>query len=279
MQYTFLCIDELDKIRFELSEMLKEYDINFSNARNTLEAAQLVNDNKDKINLIIWAINSPNLKKFVSMTQMKNEEAFASIPFIVVSSISDNKYVVKSIQAGALEYLVKPFEKEQVVKKIRQILGIKDDKKNRFRRTEDIITISFSEMLNKEIKTAGRAGHQLSLMIVWTNFDDKDAVDIKKSMNTVSSIIKTKLRETDTIFRYNENNLIVFLPLANNEGVKSVGSKIEELNKTNATINESGISLFTESITFPDEGKVPEILLQKLESKISKKINSRRNDA
>ena len=279
MQYNVLCIDELDKTRLELSEMLKKYNINFLNALNTLEATQMINDNKDKINLIIWTINSPNLKKFVSMTQMQKDEACANIPFIVVSSISDNKYVVKAIQAGALEYLVKPFENEQVIKKIKQVLGIKDDGKNTFKRTEDIITISFSEMLNKEIKTAGRAGHQLSLMIVWTDFNNTDTVDLNKSMSMASSIIKTKLRETDTIFRYNENNLIVFLPLADNDGVKSVSSKIEDLNKTNATINESGISFFTESITFPDEGKVPEILLQKLEGKISKKVNSLINDA
>jgi DNA-binding response OmpR family regulator len=54
-------------------------------------------------------------------TQMRMSEKFKNMPILMISSMAEATFILKCIQAGIDDYIVKPWESEDLVKKIYQI--------------------------------------------------------------------------------------------------------------------------------------------------------------
>lgn len=270
MKFNILCVDEYRITGLELSGLLKDYSINFINARDEIEAVNILRERKAELNAVIWTINTDNLKDFEVISQLKGKECYRHIPIVIVSRLTDKKYIIKAVESGAVEYIAKPYDEEIVMKKMCRILEVPCDKTLSSNVDDDIVTFNFSEMFNKEIKAASRGGHPLSVMLVSIMPEgsiEPDGEYIGDIVTLANRVIRTKLRETDTLFHYGINNLIILLPFASKEGSKSVAKRIHDLFNTHTLIKQKsrGLKLMTASVTFPDDGKVKDMLLEKLE--------------
>ncbi|HHW49124.1 MAG TPA: response regulator [Clostridiaceae bacterium] len=281
MQCTILTVDELEIVRSELVEILKDQNVEIINAVNEAEALKIIGKDGHSIDIIIWAVNTADLKSFEALKRVKGNHLCKDIPIIVVSSLTDKKYVIKAIESGAVEYIAKPYDENAVVKKISRVAGFLNKLYN-FEITEDIITFSFSEMSNREIKAASRGGYPLTFMLVSViPNDDLIKSEYQKEISSLTSIInrviRSNLRETDTSFHNGVNKLMLLLPFADSKGAKVIEKRIYELFENHTIIRKknNGHKLFITSVSYPEDGKVKDKLLQKLEENYNNFLRSK----
>ena len=278
MDCNILCVDKYDIIRLEFSRLLGGYGINFINAGNEVDAVNILSNGKIKFNAVLWDINADNYEDLDLISRLKNKEYCRNIPIIIVSGLTDRKHIIKAIESGAVEYIVKPYDEEIVEAKICGMLNMSCRGKAADKDADDnIVYFSFSEMFNKEIKAADRGGYPLSAMIISLipessaepggEFYGNVVTDI---ITLADRVIRTRLRETDTLFQYGINSLVILLPFTNKRGAEPVEAKIRSLFENHTLIKQKGggfsFKLITASVTFPEDGKTKNKLLEKLKS-------------
>ena len=102
------------KVRLTVSnyEVLIAYD-----GIEGLEKAQ-----KEKPDLILLDINMPRMDGFQTLEKLKSDSQMSSIPVIMLTARSQVDDVSSGAKAGALDYIVKPFETAVLLEKIRKAL-------------------------------------------------------------------------------------------------------------------------------------------------------------
>jgi two-component system chemotaxis response regulator CheY len=75
------------------------------------------------VDVIILDINMPHMTGLEFLGQVKTNAALASIPVIIVSTEGKEEDVARGLQAGAVAYLKKPFQREDLLKIIGRLEG------------------------------------------------------------------------------------------------------------------------------------------------------------
>lgn len=92
--------------------------IKVSNATEVgLKAAQLVPD------LILLDFLMPEINGFEVCKALRDNEMTRSIPIMAVTCLSKEKEIERIFASGADEYLPKPFKVDQLVEKVRELVG------------------------------------------------------------------------------------------------------------------------------------------------------------
>jgi two-component system, NtrC family, sensor kinase len=68
--------------------------------------------------LILLDIMMPGIDGFETCTRVKNTQKFTEIPVIFMSALSDTLDKVKGFSLGAVDYITKPFQKEEVLARV-----------------------------------------------------------------------------------------------------------------------------------------------------------------
>ncbi|RCX14794.1 diguanylate cyclase with GGDEF domain [Anaerobacterium chartisolvens] len=275
MPFTILSVDKSGTTGAELSTMLKNMHANVIHAEDEEEAESLLLGKRHKINVVVWAVNNPESKDLEFIKKIKSGGQHKSLPVIVISGFTDKKHIIKAIEAGVNEYIAKPYDQETVVKKLYKIMGITLERTEALKLSDDIMSFSFFEMLDKEIKGASRGAYPLTIMMGGiqsagnTPVEPNDSEDLLKALRTA---LKCNLRGTDTCFYYDTSKLIILLPFANKQGAEAVKAKINKLFDTNSVIQQknTGYKLNLAGVSFPEDGKTKSKLLEKLEDSFSK---------
>jgi response regulator NasT len=116
-------------IRLDLKEILEEegYEVVGETGRGD-EAVQLVTDTKPDV--VILDIKMPG-KDGLAVAKAVTERRLAAV--LILTAFSQRNLVDEAVEAGALAYLVKPFQKAELVPAIEMALG-------RFRQIRDLET-------------------------------------------------------------------------------------------------------------------------------------------
>jgi diguanylate cyclase (GGDEF)-like protein len=135
--------DESMNIKFISSILGDLYDIKvaFDGAR-ALNILQ-----KISIDLILLDINMPVMNGFELVNRLKSSENIKNIPFIFLTARNDDKSVIDGFRAGAVDYITKPFHKEELQVRVENHLNSIQLKK------ELNIKISELNLLVKELET------------------------------------------------------------------------------------------------------------------------------
>lgn len=121
-KYTVLIIDDKKENLKYLNEILKEENYIIKASTDALFAI-----NSSKINpphLILLDIKMPDLNGFEVCNLLKKEENLKDIPIIFISALDDIESKVKALSVGGVDYITKPFEKEEVKARIKTQLKI-----------------------------------------------------------------------------------------------------------------------------------------------------------
>jgi CheY-like chemotaxis protein len=73
--------------------------------------------------LILMDVDMPEVTGIETTRRLKANPAFAKIPVIMITGHSDRSVVVASLQAGAIDFIVKPFDRIALQAKIASFLG------------------------------------------------------------------------------------------------------------------------------------------------------------
>ena len=77
----------------------------------------------DQPDLIISDIDMPFLDGFELLSLLRTEESTASIPFILLSGRGDSDTLVKAVDLGAADYLIKPVTRDRLLESVENCLA------------------------------------------------------------------------------------------------------------------------------------------------------------
>nr|WP_320134122.1 response regulator [uncultured Holophaga sp.] len=117
-----LSVDDSATMRRIIGRAVAVLGYEFLEAENGLRALELLPAHPD-IELIILDVNMPEMDGFETLKRIKGDSRFCNIPVMMVTTESDRTRIVEAIQAGAANYVTKPFNQEDLGAKIAQCLG------------------------------------------------------------------------------------------------------------------------------------------------------------
>ncbi|HRZ42591.1 MAG TPA: hybrid sensor histidine kinase/response regulator [Bacteroidales bacterium] len=82
-----------------------------------LQEARLIL-NESTIDLILLDINIPDRKAIQFVEELRNSERFSDIPVIFLSGLNGIDAIVQDFNAGAVDYITKPFLKEELITRV-----------------------------------------------------------------------------------------------------------------------------------------------------------------
>ncbi|MEJ5339344.1 MAG: chemotaxis response regulator CheY [Aquificaceae bacterium] len=116
----FLVVDDMSTMRKIIRTILNQLGYtSVEEAENGKEAlAKLRGGNYDFV-LLDW--NMPEMDGLETLKQIRAEEKLKGIPVIMVTAEAKKENVLAAIQAGANNYVVKPFTPETLKEKIEKV--------------------------------------------------------------------------------------------------------------------------------------------------------------
>ena len=72
--------------------------------------------------LVMMDWNMPNMTGIEALKKIKADPALKAVPVIMVTSESEKSRIIEAIQAGAANYIVKPFQSDVLQEKIAAVL-------------------------------------------------------------------------------------------------------------------------------------------------------------
>jgi signal transduction histidine kinase len=117
-----LVVDDIAANRNLLSETLEAqgYEVLLaSNGASALKVAE-----RAWPNLILLDVNMPDMNGYEACRQLKQIPGLAEIPVIFITANDDSESLVKGFQAGAVDYIAKPFKQEEVLMRVETHLKI-----------------------------------------------------------------------------------------------------------------------------------------------------------
>ncbi|OQY60459.1 MAG: hypothetical protein B6245_01410 [Desulfobacteraceae bacterium 4572_88] len=115
-QPSVLIIDDHTKNLQILADMLQEKEYNVAMAKNGCRALKFIS--RRKPDMILLDIMMPDMDGFEVCRQLKAQEETKNIPIIFISALTDMSNKIKGFQTGGVDYITKPFRKEEVFARV-----------------------------------------------------------------------------------------------------------------------------------------------------------------
>ncbi|MCB0364796.1 MAG: response regulator [Bdellovibrionaceae bacterium] len=121
----FLVVDDLKTIRSLMKDILKK--LGFSQINEAEDGQKALNmlkeaaDTDNPFGFIISDWNMPNKTGLSLLEDCLKDDSLKSIPFLMVTIESEREYVLRAIQMGVSDFVVKPFTAKTIEQKIRGI--------------------------------------------------------------------------------------------------------------------------------------------------------------
>ena len=117
-----IVIDDSKAIRALLGRFLRELGFEVSEAGDGKEALDWLNIHEGAtVAMVDW--NMPEMDGYDFICSVRANQAYDNLRLIMVTTETEMSQVAKALDAGADEYVMKPFTKEMIVEKL-EMLGI-----------------------------------------------------------------------------------------------------------------------------------------------------------
>lgn len=118
----FLCVDDSVTMRKIVSLAIKELG-EVIEASSGEEALRVL-DKQPRVDAFILDVNMPGMNGVELVRTLRAKPAYASTPIVMLTTESEKDRIEEGMKAGASAWLVKPFEKDVLLAKIRELLGV-----------------------------------------------------------------------------------------------------------------------------------------------------------
>ena len=120
---TALVVDDSKTIRTILSKTLRELGFEVREAGNGIEALEVIQAEKTAVTLILVDWNMPEMNGLELLKWLRQNPEFSSLVVVMVTAETELDHIAEALEAGANEYVMKPFTKDIIVGKL-QLAGI-----------------------------------------------------------------------------------------------------------------------------------------------------------
>lgn len=154
--HTVLVVDDHKVNLILLSRILKEEGYTVITGNNSRDALQHLNTQSPDI--ILLDVMMPGMDGFSLCRKLKKDKKFSDIPLIFLTSRSQKEDIVEGFNAGGNDYITKPFNRQELLARVRNHLHLYDTllENKRLIRLSDEASHSKTEFLasmSHEIRT------------------------------------------------------------------------------------------------------------------------------
>jgi len=126
MGLKILTVDDSKTIRMIVKKAFRPYDCQIVEGENGVEGLALAA--KENPDLIILDITMPVMNGAEMLAKMKEEPELKDIPVIMLTAEAGKDNVMKIVQLGVKDYMVKPFKGEQLIERVTKIMPLAEKK-------------------------------------------------------------------------------------------------------------------------------------------------------
>lgn len=242
MKSTILIVDDVPQNIQVIAGHLGEefYDLVMA----TSGEAALKAVEEDAPDLILLDVNMPGLNGFEVCSKIKKNNKLSGIPVIFLTARVDSEDIVSGFEAGAVDYVTKPFNKSELKARVKTHLELYHLKEELILKNELLLKASVTdpltglenrrgilEFLESErgrIKRGGKAsGIILSDIDNFKSINDTyghDAGDL--ILKNISNIMKNTIRINDHVARWGGEEFLFVLPEVSVTECRIVAEKI-----------------------------------------------------
>ncbi len=126
MALKVLTVDDSKTIRMIVKKAFRPYDCQVFEGENGVEGLAVAS--KEQPDIIILDITMPVMNGAEMLGKMKSEPDLKDIPVIMLTAEAGKDNVMKIVQLGVKDYMVKPFKGEQLIERVTKILPLNEKK-------------------------------------------------------------------------------------------------------------------------------------------------------
>ena len=119
---TIMVVDDSITIRKVTARMLERNGIHVLLAKDGIDATNQLIDVKP--DLMLLDIEMPRMDGFELATYIRNDDRLKDLPIIMITSRTGEKHKEKAMEIGVNQYLGKPYQEEELLENINEILGV-----------------------------------------------------------------------------------------------------------------------------------------------------------
>lgn len=235
---TVLVVDDTQANILVLQRALSSVGYNISVAFDGEKALDLIP--KSKPDLILLDIMMPKVDGIEVCRRLKKDPELCDIPVIFITAKGDPQDVLEGFEAGAVDYIMKPFNLKEVCARVKTHLLLSAAIKKLVQDSEtDSLTglfnrRTFLKRIEEEAMRFKRNQKPFSII-----FGD---IDFFKKINDtfghaagdevlidISKILSTEKREVDQVARWGGEEFLILLPETNLKGATQHANSIREL--------------------------------------------------
>jgi len=118
-----LVVDDSRTIRTIIKRILIDLGFQVCEAGNGVEALKVMEAEKNKIDLVLADWNMPEMNGLDLLKQLRQDPELSALKVIMVTTETELDNMVSALEAGANEYVMKPFTKDILTEKL-ELVGI-----------------------------------------------------------------------------------------------------------------------------------------------------------
>ncbi|MEL6587103.1 MAG: response regulator [Pseudomonadota bacterium] len=119
-----LAIDDSRTIRDMVRLTLEREGIDTTLAEDGVHGIEVLEGMEDRPDAILTDVNMPRLDGFGFIEKVRQNNSFAGIPILVLTTESARELKLKARNAGATGWIVKPFDPARLVVALRTVTGL-----------------------------------------------------------------------------------------------------------------------------------------------------------
>jgi two-component system cell cycle response regulator len=234
--------DDLDNLRL-VSKTLEHEGYRVEQATHAEAALEKIKSIRP--DLILLDVNMPGISGIQALEKIRAREDY--VPIIFVSGRSATADIIRGLDAGADDYICKPFEPLELLARVRAQLRIKDltdrlrEANSRLQELVDIDDLtglfnmrSVYERLDSEIARAKRFKRAVGvIMMDMDNFknvnDTNDHLFGSFVLSEVGKLIRENIRREDFAARYGGDEFLIVLSETTLEGAERFAERLRSV--------------------------------------------------
>lgn len=195
-----LLVDDSKLVHSFVSNICEDENFELFHAYGKKESQEVLA--REKISLILLDIIMKDINGLDYCEELK-ESRFQDIPIIFLTGRTENESIVKGFQVGAVDYISKPFEKEELLARIHSQLRMLD-MQQKLIQTEKLSSVNsmiatYNHELNNPLQIALMATNKLKSLLDTQQMEHADKLfsSLERIMSIVQKINEIQSTETE----------------------------------------------------------------------------------